>query len=957
MACLEAGRFRALIALFAVAATLGNAGLFAPPALAASCTDEASCSSIAPAQTPSGTAAAPTADVKTMVTLTVTLQKVSGVPVPAAPVKLSKLSGPGSTDVHQGTSKATDSNTGTTFVDGTVVFQVDTSTAGNYVFQAQDTSNVSNPVVVTQTAAITFAAGPPTAANSVLATSSGSATADGTSAVTVTVTLADAYNNPTPGRTASLAETTGLPVTISAPSGVSDSGGNVSWTVTSSTSGQAQLVATDAGDQVSVGPAAVTFVAGPPSLSTSGVTAAPSSLTANGTSASTVTVVLKDAHGNAENGKTVALEQVSGGTSSISPKPGVTDASGAVSFSVTATVAGSDAFRVNDTSDGFILTQQVSITFTPGLVSASRSTVSLQPGSVTADGTSAVISVALKDAEGNPVSGKTVAVSKLSGPGTPGVSRPATTNAGGTASFSVASFTAGVDDFGVSDASDGLTVGKVTETFTPGPVSGAASTVTVTPSTQVADGTASSAVTLTLLDAFGNAVAGKSVSLAQTAGPRVSLTGGGAATDANGEATYGVNSINLGQATLQATDVTDSVVVQQTGQVTFVVGGQYHPLAPSRIVDTRTDGGRHAPLGPAGTVAVPIAGHGGIPTTGASAVVLNVTVTGTTALSYLTVYPSGIPRPTASNLNWLPGQTVPNLVTVAVGGDGAVALYNNAGSADLVLDVEGWYGRVSDGSTSGFFGPLAPERLLDTRDGTGLNRSQPLNPGETLTLRVAGAGSVPTKGVEAAVLNVTVTNTAAWGFLTVFPAGAQVPVASNLNFVAGQTVANRVMVPLSADGSVSIYNFKGGRSADVVVDINGWFTDASAPAAGGGYSPLAPARILDTRGSGGDIPSALGPDSTGALMVAGHGGVPAMTAPLPPTGVVLNVTVTNPSAWSFLTIFPSDGTLPVASDLNWTGGQTVANLVVVGVGSDGRIDIHNLAGKADVVVDVEGWFN
>jgi len=116
-------------------------------------------------------------------------------------------------------------------------------------------------------------------------------------------------------------------------------------------------------------------------------------------------------------------------------------------------------------------------------------------------------------------------------------------------------------------------------------------------------------------------------------------------------------------------------------------GGRYNALAPARILDSRSG----APLGNAGTVVQAVTGVGGVPASGVSAVVLNVTVTGPTAPSFLTVYPNGAPRPIASNLNYVAGQTVPNLVIAKVGADGKVAIYNHAGSAHVIFDVVGWY--------------------------------------------------------------------------------------------------------------------------------------------------------------------------------------------------------------------------------------------------------------------------
>jgi hypothetical protein len=91
--------------------------------------------------------------------------------------------------------------------------------------------------------------------------------------------------------------------------------------------------------------------------------------------------------------------------------------------------------------------------------------------------------------------------------------------------------------------------------------------------------------------------------------------------------------------------------------------------------------------------------------------------------------------------------------------------------------------------------------------------------------------------------------------------------------------------------------------------------------------------------------------------VAGQVRLPALTSVTPPTAVVLNVTVTNPTSAGFLTVYPSGGSRPLASDLDFTPGQTVPNLVVVKLGPDGKVVLYNLAGSTDVVIDVLGWYD
>jgi hypothetical protein len=93
-----------------------------------------------------------------------------------------------------------------------------------------------------------------------------------------------------------------------------------------------------------------------------------------------------------------------------------------------------------------------------------------------------------------------------------------------------------------------------------------------------------------------------------------------------------------------------------------------------------------------GTVTLQVTGAGGVPVTGVSAVVLNVTVTDPSSQGYVTVSGAGTTRPTASNLNFVAGQAVPNLVIAPVGAGGKVELYNGSpGTIELVADVSGWF--------------------------------------------------------------------------------------------------------------------------------------------------------------------------------------------------------------------------------------------------------------------------
>ena len=134
-------------------------------------------------------------------------------------------------------------------------------------------------------------------------------------------------------------------------------------------------------------------------------------------------------------------------------------------------------------------------------------------------------------------------------------------------------------------------------------------------------------------------------------------------------------------------------VVGFYGAANATTGALHHALTPSRVLDTRKGiGAPVAPLAPGATLDLDVTGWGGVPGDDVSAVVLNVTVTNPTTTSFLKVWPSGEVRPNASSLNFVAGQTIPNLVIAKVGAGGKVSFFNPAGTVDVIADVVGWYG-------------------------------------------------------------------------------------------------------------------------------------------------------------------------------------------------------------------------------------------------------------------------
>jgi len=255
--------------------------------------------------------------------------------------------------------------------------------------------------------------------------------------------------------------------------------------------------------------------------------------------------------------------------------------------------------------------------------------------------------------------------------------------------------------------------------------------------------------------------------------------------------------------------------------------GAFGAVTPTRLLDTRIGRGATGPVASAGTLSLRVTG--GMVPTGAGAVLLNVTETGSTSLGNVSVYPGNLTTPpTTSSLNLVKGQTVANAVVVPVAPDGTVKLtVNSPGSVQLIADLSGYF-LSGTPTASGAFGTLTPTRLLDTRVRIGLAQSGPLQPNSTFTLPVTG-GVVPV-GAGAVVLNVTETGATSLGTVSVYPGNlATPPGVSSLNFISGQTVANAVVVPVAADGTVKLHLDSPG-SAQLIVDVSGYFlADVQAP--------------------------------------------------------------------------------------------------------------------------------
>ncbi len=377
-----------------------------------------------------------------------------------------------------------------------------------------------------------------------------------------------------------------------------------------------------------------------------------------------------------------------------------------------------------------------------------------------------------------------------------------------------------------------------------------------------------------------------------------------------------------------------------------VVFGEFNSMTPVRLLDTRFG----AKLGPLGTTDVDLlvdlnGQASGVPA-GAVAVVLNLTAVKPSVNTVMSMYPTGVTRPLVSNLNPVAQDTVANLATVKVGAGNKVTLYNELGSTDAVVDVVGFYATDNGAAGGGDrFVSQTPVRKLDTRVPTA--SPTPLAAGE---IRTVDLGTT----ADAVMVNLTVTNPTAGGYVALYPDGAtSVPNISNANFVPGQTVANLVVVKADA-GKIKVINPTLG-TVHVVIDLIGTFEVDVANLTPGRFVAIDPQRVYSSRDDVGETPLASGVTrNVNLLALLGN-------YPFEYQALVGNLTVTSTNNLGYLTAFPAAGTVPFVSNVNWTAQETRANQFVSGTDADGFTSFFhgapaNVTGSANFIVEVAGYF-
>jgi YD repeat-containing protein len=318
---------------------------------------------------------------------------------------------------------------------------------------------------------------------------------------------------------------------------------------------------------------------------------------------------------------------------------------------------------------------------------------------------------------------------------------------------------------------------------------------------------------------------------------------------------------------------------------------------------------------------------------GLTAVVLNVTASQTTVPTNVQVVEKDEVEQTVSVR---PGEVQSSLVVVPAPAELTQAVVQvTAGTAHVQIDFVGYF---TDPRTlrdhTGILTMVAPSPLLDAA----------LASGSTTDVGVLGQGGVPSAHVGEVLLNVTATSPGGTGLLALVPSGSGASGITTLGFAAGESTTNRAIVSVPSNGSISVIDQYA--PATVHIDILGWFSDGTdSTAIGGLYSPLPPARLVDTTASG-------GPVAAGATLnfpVYGQGGAPPVTATAPPTSVIVNITAVAPAGAGSISAAG-------ATVLDFAAGDTASRVSVLHLGNDGSGTLGVSGSPTNVTIDLIGFF-
>lgn len=397
------------------------------------------------------------------------------------------------------------------------------------------------------------------------------------------------------------------------------------------------------------------------------------------------------------------------------------------------------------------------------------------------------------------------------------------------------------------------------------------------------------------------------------------------------------------------------------------VTGGFHPLVPTRILDTRAASGLPGALPTGdGRSAHPdarirrltsaqhemvVLGRAGVPRAGVAAVVLNVTAVAAPRTGYVSV----LPRPAQTNifddqgtftrpvgishLDVTAGSTISQTVIARVGAGGVIRFANRSGATHVTADLLGWIDTTGGAGASGAGSGLVPiprATLFDTtRSGADLAADTPVRFAASGVWRVPGDAT-------AVLLEVTARDPAADGHVVMWAGDRRRPAVSHLNLQTGRTRSNTVIVPVAADGTIEVAAV--GTSTALRIDVVGAFRPGRAP-----ITVVDPRRVVDSR-------RAVGV-ATGPLRAGSSTGIslPSTVVPAGVSAVLVHVSTANPAGTGWLRVWGQGAPVPDTPQIAFQAGRTVSQLLLVRPDERGRLRVAVSGADTQVMMDVVGY--
>ncbi|RAO51903.1 hypothetical protein ONO86_01997 [Micromonospora noduli] len=371
-------------------------------------------------------------------------------------------------------------------------------------------------------------------------------------------------------------------------------------------------------------------------------------------------------------------------------------------------------------------------------------------------------------------------------------------------------------------------------------------------------------------------------------------------------------------------------------------GGDFVPIDSIALLDTRDGtGGTTGVRGAKSVTTFNAVGVGGIPASGVSALMVDVTAIYPTANTFLTIYPD-LTDPKASAMNASIGEVMTNSAVVKPGTNGKLAVRNAGGNVHIRVDVVGYF-TTATGSTGSGFVPVNHTRVVDSRTGQGITAGTMPTRG-TRTANIYGGGLVPSSAT-AVMLDVVVIGATGNGWMTV---GSSTAAETGIDYAKGATSMGMVVKLNPGAGSVTLEN--RGSAVHVAITVQGYWT--GSPTTGAGLRPVPATTLYDSRFPSGAQP--VPANGTVDVAVAGTNGLPTRGI----AAAVLNVHAVAPTVDGFFTVTPLGSAANTASTTNFPAAHVArSSIVVTKLGTEGKVRIKNASsGTVHVVVDLQGWY-